>query len=201
MKHLLGLTAALILVASTASAQIGLPVVDSWRPLGDGLISGSVGYSTGDDVDFFGVRANYGLTHYMDLFLDVGSADVEGADNGIAFQLGTVLQIPVNLVCPLSVRVSFYDADLDDANITAANGALTTGMEFKSVPGLAAGFAIGFSDIEFEVESTPFDILTKSTEPYFSVGGSYNINETMALWAELTHVDDVFFSLGASKVF
>ena len=88
MKHLLGLTAACMLLVSNASAQIGLPVVDTWRPLGDGFITGAAGYSTGDDFDFYGFRGNYGLTDYMDVFLDIGSADVDEADSGVGGQLG-----------------------------------------------------------------------------------------------------------------
>ena len=204
MKKVIAILAMVSLATAGYAQFAGYPLADTAAADPQGTVRLQAGFGIADDVDVFGVRANYEAIEGLSLFLDVGQLSPDGGDDVTSFQIGGLYSLAVEAPIDLALRLALYkpediEAGPYDIEIWGAN-ATVVGSKMVG-EGLDVYGAVGFDYRETEVSGgprlPPGAILISSseseeddTELALALGVLYTVNETVSLYGEIGYVDD-----------
>ncbi len=193
-------------MATPALAFLGLPIADDANTqVGDMRVTGSATFES--DVNLFGGRFTYGVMDDMAVFGGAGIIDVDGADSEPYFQLGTQYKLPVDAAFDLALRGAFGLTSFDDSH---AGWKSEVDLWMLNVGALASmqidhqftiyGFGgISHQNWEYSFRS-PYGRYSDSgsdTELAIAGGAIYALDQNISLFGEISHIDDLFISIGA----
>lgn len=204
---------AICAVGLTGKAQmLGLPVAEDAASKPQGLLRASGGFVIGDDINLYGGRLTYGLAPELTVFGDFGLVDPDRGDTGWGVQAGGLMPLPVaDLPFDLAARGTLGYASLDqefrvrgwdpewphqprrvkvDVDILTVNvGALAS----KPIERITVYGYLGLSYARLDVDGHT----DSETDPALGGGVLFPVNPQFSLYAELMHIDDPWFGIGA----
>ncbi|MEI8139793.1 MAG: hypothetical protein WCI03_07990 [bacterium] len=183
----------------TGFAQmVGLPVMDTASPRDQGNLEITPGVMLGQDMDFYGARVTVAVVDDLRLFFDVGQVDLTEADSGYGAQGGALYSLSRNDLVDLGIRGAVYYMSSDLLGLTGANGMLV----FSDETLLDHLFLYGGAglDVVYKSIDTKWGASSSQSEinPAFSLGLSYQFNDSFSLFTEANYVDGLYAGVGLS---
>jgi len=200
-------------IAGMACGQgYSLQVAESAAPSAQGLMRASAGINFGDEVTFYGVRGTYGVIEGLQVFADIGMADSDEMDSAMSIQGGAIYALPVEMPVDLAVRAAIAKPFFDDieypvynyyygyrleklsVDVLVMSAMLLASKDMSDMMANLTGYA-GVGLARMSVEIGDFD--ESETDLALAVGGIYQINDQLSVFAEIDYIDDPFFGGGA----
>lgn len=168
-----------------------------------GLMQGSGGVVIGDDFNVYGVRGTFAPIEGLALFGDVGALDPDEGDMGWAVQGGGLFVLPLDLPVDVGLRgaagLGGYDLDGGDATVLDLNAGV---LASKTIEQFTPYAFVGLNYFKWEVDvDHGGEVDDDETDLAIAGGASFAVNETFSLYAEIAHIDDLFFGLGGRIAF
>lgn len=202
-----GMMALVVLAfAVPALAQLaGLPIAGG-AVAPEGLMQASGGVVFGDDFNTYGVRGTFAPIEGLALFGDAGALDPDEGDLGWAVQGGGLFVLPLELPVDLGIRGALgfggFDADVPGVDATATLMTLNGGvLASKTIDMLTPYAFAGINYVDTTVEVNGHDSSDDETDLAIAGGAVFAVNEMLSFYAEIAHIDDLFFGLGGRIAF
>lgn len=218
MKRFIMIATVLGLVAP-AMAFLGMPIAEDAHSSANQMrVTGSLTFE--DDVNLYGGRFTYGLTDDLSIFGGLGIADVDGADQEPYLQVGGKYTLPVDLPFDLALRGAFgitsfeesarnpwgrYKVEVDVWTLSAGLLASKAIDQMFTVYGFG-GVSYQKWDVSSRVVATDawgreqrqsFSDDDSETELALAGGAIFTLNHHLSFFGEISHIDELFVSLGA----
>ncbi len=193
-------------VASAWGQMAGLPVAnDAGTRVPDSKMV-SAGLVMGDDLNLYGGRVNYAVSHQLSLFGDMGIVDPDGGDNGWAIQGGGLFCLPFDAPIDLAARGTMGYANLDqdidqssvDVNMLTVNASALGSMDVEM---LTLYGLLGLNYTRTEVSASGFSDTDTETDPVIGGGAIFALNKQISLYGEVIHIDEIWIGLGGRLAF
>ncbi len=199
MKLAVLTTAFVLALSMPAAAFLGQPIGDdAVGTPGITTLTGSITLES--DLSLFGVRAGYGVTDDLKLFVGAGLADLDGFSTDPYIQGGGILGLPVDLPVDLAIRGSLGMARFSrrsvDFDVVGLNGGVLASLPLDlnfTVYGYG-GLAFTYSKVSGGRgfgSSSDTDI-----DPAIAAGALFALDDAISFFGELAHIDELFISLG-----
>ncbi len=200
-----------------ANAVLTLPIADDARTE-EGTMRLGAGATLESDVNLYGGRFTYGIADGIALFGGGGLVDPDGISSEPFLQIGGQFSLPIDdLPFDLAVRAAFGIASFDESetirerdftvrsktelDIWDLNVGLLASSELDAVT-LYGFVGISYQKVDFKVtnrmngfrESFSDD----DTDTELAIGGGllFPVDDSISLYGELMHIDELFVSLG-----
>jgi hypothetical protein len=192
------------LISVPAMAQFaGLPIAGPATVTAGGATWVSAGAVIGDDFNLYGGRLSFSPIGRLALFADVGAIDPDDGDLGLSFQGGMQFTLPLN-ESPVDVaaRATWGHAGFDvkggDVKMSGFNiGALVS----RDLDSFSPYVFLGLNFVDSEVKHSEGKHSDDETDLAAAFGALLHLGHQFALYGEVAHVDDLFFSVGLRRVF
>lgn len=191
------------LLAVAAQAQFaGLPVADG-AAAETGETRLAAGTVMSDDFNLYGGRALFAPFQGLALFADGGVIDPDGGDPGLALQGGAKLALPFSkspVAVALRATWGYAGYDIRGGDVKGygfSAGALVSRDVQLFVP--YAFLGLNFTDTTVKTGGTKDD--DRETDLAAAAGLRLRLGDRFSLYAEVAHVDEVLFGLGAGWTF
>lgn len=166
------------------------------------------GVTLGDDSDYLGGRFNQSVGDNLQLFAEIGYADLDLDVDGPALGGGAYLQLPVDTEFTVGLRGSFNygmlegsEAGLDvEVDVWVLTALAVIGGE-TSVDGLGWYANVGLAHFDGDVEVKGHGLghnaeLDSDTELLIGGGLNFIAGDRFTVFVGAEHVDDLFFGGG-----
>ena len=194
---------ALMLISTVASAQfLGLPVATSAGSQPEGVMFAGGGITLGDDYNLYGGRFSVSPASFLTVFGDLGLIDPDDGEIGFAMQGGCVAPLPIeglpiDIAARAAIGYTAFDIKGDgfkgDLTALSLNGGIVISHDFDQFTPYA--FA-GLQYTDATVKVSGHKASDDDTDLAVAAGALVKLVDTLSLYAEIAHVDDVFFSIG-----
>lgn len=189
--------------AVPAMAQfVGLPIAGGAAAPAAGKLSVSGGAVLGDDINLYGGRLTFAPIEGLALFGDVGALDPDDGvmDMGWGVQGGALFTLPLGLPVDVALRGSAGLGKVDikgggDVTMRCLNGGALVSKTFDMLT--PYGFAgLSYSDSEADIHGLG-KVKDDETDLMLVGGVDLALNDQLSLYAEIAHIDDTYFGIGA----
>ncbi|NLG35620.1 MAG: outer membrane beta-barrel protein [Lentisphaerae bacterium] len=191
-------------ISVPALAQFaGLPIAGPATVGEGGATWVSAGAVIGDDFNLYGGRLSFSPIGRLSLFADAGAIDPDDGDLGLSFQGGVQFTLPMK-ESPVDVaaRATWGHAGFDvkggDVKMSGFNiGALLS----RDLESFSPYVFLGLNVVDSEVKAGGAKHTDDATDLAAAFGALLRLGHQFALYGEIAHVDDLFFSVGLRRVF
>ena len=195
------------LSAVPALAQLaGLPIAGGAQAPA-GLMQASGGLVVGDDFNTYGARGTFAPIDGLAVFGDAGLLDPDEGDMGWAIQGGGLFVLPLGLPEDLGLRgaLGFGGYDYDEAGVDASVTMMTLNggvLASKTIEMLTPYAFAGLNYVETTADIDGYgDVDDDETDLAIAGGVVFALNEMLSFYAEVAHIDDLFFGIGGRLAF
>ena len=201
-KFVLVLVSCLISVPALAQFA-GLPVAGPATVTAAGATSVSAGAVIGDDFNLYGGRLSFAPIGRLALFADLGAIDPDDGDLGLSFQGGVQFTLPLK-ESPVDVaaRATWGHASFDfKGGDLKASGFNIGALVSRDLDLFSPYVFLGLNFVDTEVKAGGAKHTDDETDLAAAFGTLLRLGEQFALYGEIAHVDDLFFSVGLRRTF
>jgi len=169
----------------------------------------------GDHWSFYGGRGSYGLLPGLWVFTDLGLIDAEGFDTGLGFQGGAMYALPIkDLPFEAALRCTAGMGLIPDVTTFGVCGMAVASRGIDPVKGLSlyggGGLALTHTRCDVKVYhwdsahgywETQDTVDDNQADLALAAGAVFEVSKQVSLYAEISHVDDLFVGAGARLTF
>lgn len=189
--------------ATTASAQFwGLPMAGGAKSqAGDFRISAGGGWS--DEANLYGGRLSFAPLKGLDLFVDPGLIDPDKGDMGLAIQTGIKFNLPLKK-SPVDVALraawghAAHDISGGDVKLNSFNAGVLVSREVNLFTPYAF---LGLNLLDKSEKGEDLEKDTDKTDLAAAAGLVVRLAKPFSLYAEIAHINERFYGMGARWTF
>ncbi len=198
MKHKIIISLIAFAMATPAMAYLSIPIADDADTYEHQMrVTGSI--SLESDLNLFGGRFTYGIRDGLAAFGGIGLADPDtrAYDSSPYFQVGGQYLLPVDLPVELAMRGAFGMTSLSgsrgvrDLDIWTLNIGALASMRIDDMFTVYGYGGVSHQDYDAGHYSDT------ETDPAIAAGAIITLNRNLSFFGELSHIDELFVSLGA----
>jgi hypothetical protein len=193
--HTLTLIALLGFASYSSNAQqYGLMVAETAAPKTAEQIEVIAGIQGGDFSNLAGARGTYAYTEQLSFFGEATILEPDQSDTGFSFGTGATYAFLNVLPIDNAIRVAANLPLIPDTKAFSASASILLSGQLVVLPQTTFYTALGATYAEIEIEDTGVE----GSDTFFNVSGGlfHEITEDVSVYAELSHVDQIFFGAG-----
>lgn len=179
---------------SSTAQQYGLLVAETAAPKTAGQTEVIAGVQGGDFSNLAGARGTYAYTDQLSFFGEATILEPEQSDTGFSFGTGATYAFLNALPIDNAIRFAASLPIIPDTTAFSASASVLLSGQLVVLPQTTFYTALGATYTKLEIDDTDVE----GSDTFLNVSGGlfHEITEDVSVYAELSHVDQIFFGAG-----